>query len=65
MGSLASNLGEEHQNLKDNINLLEKRLSETKTFIKIGKKIKKRKLVEDNKILSNKTLELEQKVKYL
>lgn len=66
--SLASNLREEYQSLKENINLLEKRLSEAKTFLnleKINRKIEKRKLIEDNEILSNKTLGFEQKVKYL
>lgn len=66
--SLDTNLGEENQSLKDKINLLEKRLKESKSILNVeivNTEREKRILVEDNEMLSNKTLELEQKVKTL
>lgn len=67
-GSLLIILGEENQSLKENLNLLKERLNDAKTFFgleKINRKTEKRKLVEKNESLSNKTLELKQKIKSL
>lgn len=54
--------------IKRQCKYLTKSISEVKTFFKVEKenrKIEKRKLIKDYKILSNKTLELEQKIKSL